>query len=182
MNNLTANTSRSILVTIPEICTGCRICEIRCAFHHYAQYAPSRARIRIDRIDETGRDVPRVCRQCSKCPAIAICPTSAISRDEKTGAVVILEEKCNACGMCIDACPFHTVFIDSATKLPLNCDLCGGEPNCVSACPWKAIQYVPIEQITKMSKPLPPWAQPALALTSAYDATLKHKADPNPNR
>ena len=172
---MATNHSRSILLTIPEICTGCRICEIRCAFHHYKQYNPSRARIRIARTDETGRDVPGVCRQCSRCPVIAVCPTSAIFREEKTGAVVMLEEKCNACGLCVDACPFHTVFIDPATKLALNCDLCGGEPDCVKACPWKAVQYVPIEHMTKFSKPIPPWAQPSLALRSAYDATLKRQ-------
>jgi len=155
---LTTTVSRSILVTIPEVCTGCRICEIRCAFRRYGQYNPSRARIRVTRNDETGADVPGACRQCSKCPVIAVCPTSAIFRDEKTGAVVILEDKCKGSGLCVDACPFHTVFIDPTTKLALNCDLCGGDPECVKQCPTKAVQYIPIEKAAKLSKPIPAWA------------------------
>jgi len=155
---LTTSIPRSILVAIPELCTGCRICEIRCAFRHYGRYNPSRSRMRVARTDETGLDVPGACRQCSKCPVIAVCPTSAIFRDERTGAVVVLEEKCNRCGLCIDACPFHTVFIDPTTKLAINCDLCGGEPECVKQCPTKAIQYVPIDKATKLTKPIPAWA------------------------
>jgi carbon-monoxide dehydrogenase iron sulfur subunit len=170
VSSLTTNVSRSILVGIPELCTGCRICEIRCAFRHYGQYNPARSRIRVARNDEIGRDVPEACRQCSKCPVIAVCPTSAISRDERTGAVVIDEGKCNSCGLCVDACLFHTVFIDPTTKLALNCDLCGGDPECVKQCPWKAIQYVPIDQTRNLTKPTPPWAPTKSVKVTVEDA------------
>jgi Fe-S-cluster-containing hydrogenase component 2 len=36
---------------------------------------------------------------------ISICPTRALSLDTKTHKVVFTEDKCVACGVCIDACP-----------------------------------------------------------------------------
>ncbi|MBE0517917.1 MAG: 4Fe-4S binding protein [Thermoplasmata archaeon] len=43
------------------------------------------------------------CTHCGMC--ISICPTKALSIDQKSGKVSFNEEKCVACGVCIDACP-----------------------------------------------------------------------------
>ncbi len=38
---------RSILTTEPELCTGCRICELVCALNKTGELNPYRARLKI---------------------------------------------------------------------------------------------------------------------------------------
>jgi NAD-dependent dihydropyrimidine dehydrogenase PreA subunit len=55
----------------------------------------------------------------------------------KTMAVTIDEEKCTACGSCVDACPVEALKIDKKAKVDTeNCIDCG---TCVDECPEEAI-------------------------------------------
>jgi Fe-S-cluster-containing hydrogenase component 2 len=66
----------------------------------------------------------------------------AISRDEKTGAVVIDANVCVGCRLCALYCPFAGAHIDFKKGRILKCDLCNGEPFCAKFCDTKALQYV----------------------------------------
>lgn len=74
------------------------------------------------------------------------CPVDAIAYDAATGAKVILEAACVGCKVCTIACPFGTVNYNSDTGKVIKCDLCGGDPECVKACPTEAITYVDADQ------------------------------------
>jgi Fe-S-cluster-containing hydrogenase component 2 len=67
--------------------------------------------------------------------------------DEKTGARVIVAELCTACGECQEACPFDTEGMilrhDKEAGVYVKCDMCGGEPRCVSVCPTDALKCIP---------------------------------------
>jgi Fe-S-cluster-containing dehydrogenase component len=65
----------------------------------------------------------------------------AISRDEKTGAVLIDENLCVGCKLCVMFCPLGGVGIDENRKI-LKCDLCGGDPICVKFCIPGALQFL----------------------------------------
>jgi len=39
------------------------------------------------------------------------------------------------------------ITIDPDSKKALKCDLCGGEPACVPACPVNALEYVDIKNL-----------------------------------
>jgi Fe-S-cluster-containing hydrogenase component 2 len=67
-----------------------------------------------------------------------VCPSRAISRDDR-GIIRVEGEKCDRCGMCVDACVIGAIRIDPETKTPLICDLCGGKPECVNWCKTKAL-------------------------------------------
>jgi len=141
---------RYVLSVIPKNCCGCRSCELACAFNHYKECNPSRARIHITKIEEEGIINPIVCRQCTDPPCMEICPTKAIFRDLKTGAVQISEELCIGCRACLDACPFGAICIDPKTSKTIKCDLCNGNPACVEVCPKGVLEYIKLDVLPKL--------------------------------
>ena len=132
------------LVAVLNRCTGCRLCELACAYRRYKSINPSRARIHVVRLDHEPVDAPMFCAQCGLC--IGACPLNAIKRNLKTGAIIVDEEKCTGCGQCVHVCPYGVATIDPASKKASICDLCGGEPECVKICPENALIYVDSEK------------------------------------
>ncbi|MFX1318117.1 MAG: 4Fe-4S dicluster domain-containing protein [Promethearchaeota archaeon] len=137
------------VAVVPTRCTGCRVCELVCSVAHEGVVQPSKARIQVVSFDETVQDVPIVCQQCADAPCMEACPQDAISRDPETTAVVVDRELCIQCGACVRACVIGGEAIDPEDKLairlddeaemPLKCDLCDGDPQCVRYCPTKAL-------------------------------------------
>ena len=139
-----------ILTTEPELCTGCRMCELVCSLSKTGELNLYRARLKIAIRDELGAFTPVICRHCIKPLCQSACPIpEAMERDEKTGAVTIMEEYCIGCRACFDACPFGAIRLDPEGS-PLKCDLCGGDPLCVRHCPPRPLDgpkdKPPVEQ------------------------------------
>jgi Fe-S-cluster-containing hydrogenase component 2 len=136
--------AQSKIVIRPEKCTGCRICELRCSITQEKVFNPSKARIRVMK-SEPATDMPVLCFQCQKPPCGDICPVGAISKTEN-GVVVINEDNCIGCGLCVEACPFGAMFVHPEKNNPIKCDLCGGDPQCVKHCPTKALILTTLDQ------------------------------------
>jgi Fe-S-cluster-containing hydrogenase component 2 len=132
-----------VLVVDPDKCTGCKVCEMICSLHHENEINPTKSRIHIISWEDEGIDVPMICQQCGDAPCEAVCPVNAISRTEDTGAMLIDEDTCIGCRMCINACPFGAPTVRPETRKVVKCDVCSGEPQCVEFCAPKAIQYMP---------------------------------------
>lgn len=137
------------VAVIPNRCTGCRVCELVCSEFHEGQYQPSKARIQVLSFDETVQDIPIVCQQCADAPCLEACPQEALSRNVNTEAVVVDQELCIQCGACVSACVIGKDQVDENHKLairldddyqmPLKCNLCDGDPQCVKFCPTEAL-------------------------------------------
>ncbi|MDY6876386.1 MAG: 4Fe-4S dicluster domain-containing protein [Chloroflexota bacterium] len=125
-----------------EKCTGCRICENFCSFHHEGAIWPERARITIVTQSDKGPFLPNVCRQCEDAPCAAACPVDAITLNEHTMAWVVDVGECIGCGGCVEACPYDAISLDEGLGVSLKCDLCGGEPECAPMCPSGAITLI----------------------------------------
>jgi Fe-S-cluster-containing dehydrogenase component len=42
--------------------------------------------------------------------------------------ILVREDVCSGCSVCVDACPFGVATLHPETGLALICDLCGGDP------------------------------------------------------
>jgi Fe-S-cluster-containing hydrogenase component 2 len=59
---------------------------------------------------------------------------TALSVNENTSAVLVDKDKCNSCGLCIDACPGQIPFLHPGDSKAVICDLCDGDPECSKVC------------------------------------------------
>lgn len=131
-------------------CIACRKCEVACSFAHGADGKPSKSRINIvQRGPEKG--IPIVCLQCDSAACVAACPVKALARNEETGAIEVLRDRCIRCRTCVAACPFGNMLWDETFECVQKCDLCGGEPRCVPYCPSGALAYVPVSDVCTIS-------------------------------
>jgi len=126
-----------------DACTGCRMCEMVCSLvHGESSINPKNSRIRIEEDPEKGIFLPKVCNLCEDNPCIEACPESALSKDEKSGMIIVDDELCTACESCIDACSYDAISIDTMTDKAIICDLCEGDPMCVKYCLQGAIVFM----------------------------------------
>lgn len=118
----------------PKDCTGCRLCEMACSFHHEQACSSAMSRIKIVKDDEYGHHLVIVCMQCAEPYCVASCPVEALRRNGETGIVLVDEELCTGCAACIEACPLEAISLDKEKNTVFKCDLCGGDPECVKVC------------------------------------------------
>jgi len=122
-------------------CTGCRSCETVCSFENNGIFTPVYSRIKVEKDEEEGKDIPNICRQCGDAPCVKACPVGALIRDEKTNAIIVDQKKCIGCKKCTEACPFDAINFIEKREAPLICDLCEGEVECVNICPTEALRF-----------------------------------------
>lgn len=105
------------------------------------------------------------CMHCADPVCMIGCPTGAIGRDHRTGAVTIHDQTCIGCSTCANSCPYQairmvdirdargTAVVDQTTQLPImkatKCDLCQdlwGGPACQRACPHDALVRIDLQR------------------------------------
>jgi Fe-S-cluster-containing dehydrogenase component len=63
-------------------------------------------------------------------------------QSEKTGAILVNNDKCDGCKWCIEACPYGAIRYEPEANTVVICDLCDGNPKCKEICPEEAIEFV----------------------------------------
>jgi carbon-monoxide dehydrogenase iron sulfur subunit len=96
--------------------------------------------------------LPIMCQHCESPLCQEVCPVGAISRDLATHAVVIDQDKCLGCKMCIFVCPFGAPSFDPVDRVTIKCDICEGDPQCAKFCPSEAIQFLRSDKIGAIKK------------------------------
>ena len=119
------------------------------------------------------RFLPTPCMQCQNPPCVNVCPVGA-TWSTPEGVVLIDQDRCIGCRMCMAACPYErrfftwgtppvpaeSVFMDYSVEhqMPMQqgvvykCDFCpdmaraGRLPFCAQACPNDAIYYGDLEE------------------------------------
>lgn len=133
-------------------CDGCKNCSVACMQAHRTDSGTiydldltdihNESRNHIDRTKD-GTYRPIFCRHCDQPECVISCMSGALLKDPETGIVSYDESKCGSCFMCVMNCPYGVLKADTASRTKvIKCDFCkdsGGEPNCVQACPKKAI-------------------------------------------
>ncbi len=131
-----------------EKCTGCGVCELICALKRENVYNPRCSRIKILRLYRLV-NMAVVCRLCENTPCVIACPQDCLTQSEKTGVIMVDEEKCDCCGWCIEACPYGAITLNPEKETVMICDLCDGDPQCVEWCPEGALDLVTQKEFDK---------------------------------
>jgi carbon-monoxide dehydrogenase iron sulfur subunit len=150
-----------IIVTDPDRCLGCKTCVTECALAHseaetiYEGLAPgtsARPRVHVEAVSGPCEAIPVQCQHCQDAPCISVCPTEAISRESDNSPVLLNQDRCIACRLCMCVCPFGAIDLSSDGKAMVKCDLCiertqaGLEPACVAGCPTGAMTFQEISE------------------------------------
>lgn len=104
----------------------------------------------------------RACNHCAQAACVDVCPTGALYH-HPDGFVVLDQSKCNGCGYCTQACPFHIPQLDVINPLTGDaksnkCTFCvertanGGATACSMACPFNAIYYGDRDELIALGK------------------------------
>jgi len=128
------------MIITPSRCTACRTCELACSFQHSVNGKPGIPRIRAFMVAENDGHV-LTCFQCDDAACVRVCPVDALSRDDATAAIEVDPARCIGCGLCSIACPFGHIQHETEDNVAVKCNLCKGQPACVTFCPTKTLEY-----------------------------------------
>lgn len=145
--------SKHITVRIDR-CLGCHTCELACAMAH-SEYGDielmalhgEKPGHRVNVESYKAKPVPVNCQQCDDPACVHACPTGAVSRLSVGKPVLVDEDRCIGCSMCVQACPFGMMTMKNDGRSAMKCDLCisrqaaGKAPACVDSCPTKALMF-----------------------------------------
>lgn len=154
----------------PNLCIGCRTCEIACALSHQAERTAAGKEAsdfspRLTVVKNAHVTTPVMCRQCDDAPCAQVCPNNAIVLED--GFVKVIQSRCIGCKTCVMACPFGAMNVVTsmtesadgscqvAQSQALKCDLCHHQeegPACVRVCPTGAISLMEPETLSDMSR------------------------------
>jgi len=143
-------------------CIGCYACTIACKDWHSVGMEAADWR-RITTLEKGG--FPDVtlshlwigCYHCLHPACTEACPVDAVMKRQEDGIMVVDREKClgkEECGLCNQACPYQIPqFGDEDDAKMQMCNFCldrfleGGRPICVDACPMRALDAGPMDQL-----------------------------------
>ena len=146
-------------------CTGCKACTISCKDKNDSPLDVSYRRVYeygsgnwteengAWRQNVSGYYVSIACNHCETPLCVKACPTGAMHKQEKDGVVLVNKDICVGCRYCAMACPYGAPQYDKEKKHMTKCDACvdrlaeGLQPTCVAACPLRALDFGPIEEL-----------------------------------
>ena len=168
-----------------DACIGCRTCQVACKdkndleigiiFRQATDYEVG-AYPDVHPYHYSGS-----CNHCEKPQCVAVCPNAAMYIDEDDGTVQHDDEKCIGCQYCVNACPYGVPRYIASIQRTHKCDGCkplrdnGEKPACVAACPMRALEFGPIEELRAAHPeavdaiailPSPSQTSPSLAITA----------------
>lgn len=155
--------SQKFLLIDLDNCVRCYSCQVACRQEHDLSVETQSKWCRVMTIGprRIGQElhidfVPAVCFQCDTPMCAPFCPVNAVSKSAD-GKVVIDEEACTGCRLCVHGCPYGNMFFNEAKGIVGKCDLCasrvdhGLEPACVQHCIGGALQFVTQEELTQIT-------------------------------
>ncbi len=141
-------------------CYSCHACSVACKEWNDIEPGPEKWMTVYEWEDGSYPDL-RVhslafpCGHCQNPVCIQACPNKAIFKEEKYGAVLVDDEKCQGCRQCLKACPYGAPkFADDAPGAKMSkCTMCfdrlekGEIPICVASCPLRAFDFGTLEEM-----------------------------------
>lgn len=164
---------------VPEKCRACRRCEVACiAAHHDLSFKDAMKHrdefvSRVQVVKAEGIKTTVRCHQCDPAPCCNVCPVGALQQ-EADGRITMHEELCVACQMCVQACPYGAITLDTrrcledlpacqdGRQIAVRCDMCRSWREatgktitaCMEACPVQALTMIlPNGEVVEAPKP-----------------------------
>lgn len=142
-------------------CIGCRACEVACVTANDLPPTGSRNWVKFLEEKDVNGDavvrgnttfVPSMCHHCEDAPCVAACPTGA-SYTADDGRVLVDEDLCIGCGLCVPACPYESRYVSPETNKLQKCNMCEGRvkngqaPACMEVCPAGARSFYEVVEV-----------------------------------
>ena len=148
-------------------CTGCKTCALACkdakdltcdqAFRRVYEFETNAGWTADENncwtCGASAYYVSSACNHCDNPACVEACPAGSMTKHDEDGLVYNDPETCIGCGACSQACPYGAPVIDVERSLSIKCDGChervaaGLMPTCVSACPMRALDFGPIDEL-----------------------------------
>jgi len=128
-------------------CFGCHGCSVACKAQQEVPLGVWRSWVDVSErgtYPNVERNfLPVLCNHCETPPCVPVCPADATHK-RQDGIVFVEEDKCIACGRCVEACPYTMRYLNPVSGLAQKCDFCvervdqGLVPACVNTCNARA--------------------------------------------
>ncbi len=145
-------------------CTGCFTCIVACKDWHDVPAGPAAWR-RVTTIEKGTypelfvAHLATSCYHCVNPACVPACPVGAITKRESDGVVLVDSETClghDNCDMCLQSCRYAAPQFGAEKNAKMQkCNFCidrlaeGKQPICVGACPMRALDSGPIDELKK---------------------------------
>ena len=164
-------------------CTGCKTCEMARKVYEVTTGETKRDDKGCFTTTCASYPLSLSCNHCDDPTCVRVCPTGAMHKDAETGLVAVDAGKCVGCGYCHMACPYNAPKVNREKGHSVKCDGCaerlaaGEQPVCVEACPARALDFGPVDEMRKKGEraaiaplPEPSYTQPNLYVKASADA------------
>lgn len=132
-------------------CINCKACVVACRAEWDTPLGHSRDWVREVEMERPGGEpslmlLPGRCQHCDDAPCVEACPSGAAYKRED-GIVLVDQELCSGCELCVPACPYEARFLNPDTGTVSKCTFCqpridqGLPPACVQTCVGRALIF-----------------------------------------
>ena len=137
-------------------CIGCKACQMACKDKNNLPLGILYREVKSYEVGEY--PMPGVyhtsltCNHCVDPACVKNCPTGAMYKNED-GVVLHDDDMCIGCQTCVKTCPYGVPKYLEEKNITGKCDTCiairkeGGLPQCVAACPMRALDFGTVEEI-----------------------------------
>lgn len=151
-------------------CTGCKTCQVACKETYQLPVNNLYRKVynyvggswSVDEATNTFSPngmfsyfVSASCNHCEAPACVDSCPVGAMQKDPETGIVWVDQAVCIGCKTCVSVCPYGAPTFRDDLGVSSKCDMCkdevdaGGKPLCVTACPMRALDWGPVEEMVE---------------------------------
>lgn len=127
-------TKQYCMVIDLNACVGCSACDIACKQENNVPHSFAWSNHIIETSgkfpDVKYRYVPTLCNHCSNAPCVAVCPTTAMHKNEN-GITMHDADKCIGCSACQVACPYDVIYMNE--HIP-HLDVINNRPPAIPGC------------------------------------------------
>ena len=166
-------------------CIDCRACLVACRAENNVPLPNTRIWVKDMGVQGhfpalTRMFVPYNCMHCDEPPCIEVCTSGATFKDQDNGLVLVDQQACIGCGLCVEACPYDARYLDSSRGVVDKCNGCiqrvqvGQQPACVATCLGGARMFGDLnDPSSTVSK--------ALSDAVSVQRIVNEQVDPGPN-